>query len=248
MIEIPSMDTETAIIASRFNGPPNSGNGGYTCGILGSLIGDCAEVTLRKPPPLDTELTVEHVDGDWTLSDGESIVATGREADLQLDVPPPPAFEAAEAAEPNYIGFHEHPFPTCFVCGPDREPGDGLRLFTGKVDGRDIVATHWTPGDDVAGKYGQVQVRVLWGALDCPTYFGGALAGYDKMAVLGRLTAKLIEPVRVGQPHIVVAWPLEDEDKRWNGGSAIFTADGTLCAYARGTWVRVDASFPGITT
>ena len=66
------------------------------------------------------------------------------------------------------------------------------------------------------------------------------------MAVLGRLTVKLIEPIHVGQPYIVIAWPLDDEVKRWSGGSAIYTADGELCAYARGTWVRVDESFPGI--
>lgn len=246
MIQIAPVDTETAIIDARFNGPPGSGNGGYACGVIGTLIGECAEVTLRKPPPLDTEMTVAHDGDEWTLLDGETTIATGRPAELDLTPPPPPGFDAAQAAEPSYIGFQEHPFPACFVCGPDREPGDGLRLFTGKVDGRDIVASHWTPGDDVAGDYGSVKARVVWGALDCPTYFGGALAGYDRMAVLGRLTAKLIEPVHVGQPHVVIGWPLEDGSKRWSGGSAIYTADGLLCALAHGTWVKVDASFPGM--
>ena len=33
-------------------------------------------------------------------------------------------------------GLTSHPFPTCFACGTDREPGDGLRIFPGPVAGR----------------------------------------------------------------------------------------------------------------
>jgi hypothetical protein len=38
---------QTMTIARRFRGPPNSGNGGYVCGMLARHIAGAAEVTLR---------------------------------------------------------------------------------------------------------------------------------------------------------------------------------------------------------
>jgi hypothetical protein len=233
-------------IPARFNGPPASGNGGYACGVLGALIAECATVRLHRPPPLDTELRAVEDDGDWTLLAGQDLVAYGRADELDLDVPEPPSAEQAVAAERDYVGLHDHIFPTCFVCGPDRELGDGLRLFTGAVDGRGVVACGWRPTDDVGGETSAVDDRVVWGALDCPTYFGGIRGGFPDQAVLGSLTAKLLRSVEVGRLHVVIGWPLEQAQRRWFGGSAIFTDEGELCAFARGIWVRVDRSFPGI--
>ena len=48
-----------------------------------------------------------------------------------------------------YPGLGNHPFPTCFACGPDRAEGDGLRIFPGPVGGasgdRGYVASLWVP-------------------------------------------------------------------------------------------------------
>ena len=49
---------QTTTIQRRFCGPPNSGNAGYVCGMLARHITGAAEVTLRAPPPLETELDV----------------------------------------------------------------------------------------------------------------------------------------------------------------------------------------------
>ena len=40
---------ETMTIPRRFRGPPNSGNGGYVCGMLARHITGAAEVTPRAP-------------------------------------------------------------------------------------------------------------------------------------------------------------------------------------------------------
>ena len=45
-------------IERRFCGPPNSGNGGYVCGMLGKQIDGPSEVMLRLPPPLETPLDI----------------------------------------------------------------------------------------------------------------------------------------------------------------------------------------------
>lgn len=239
--------SDLATIEPRFKGPPQSGNGGYTCGILGSLIGESAEVTLKMPPPLDTPLSVEHEDGtgEWFLKDGETVIATAHAAEINLEVPGTVSYEEALAAEANYAGFEWHPFSGCFVCGPDREEHDGLRLFPGAVDGRELVATHWLPGQDVAGEFGAVSTRIVWAALDCPSYFGGTLAGYPPYAVLGRLTAKLLKPVEVGRKHVVVGWPVGSDERKWHGGTAIYDDAGDLKAYARATWVVIPGDHAG---
>ena len=44
------------IIERRFNGPPDSGNGGIACGLLASTVDfPVPEVTLRLPPPLGVD-------------------------------------------------------------------------------------------------------------------------------------------------------------------------------------------------
>lgn len=224
------------VIPSRFNGPPTTGNGGYSCGVLATQLGDSAEVTLRKPPPLDRELRLEKRDGGVVLMDADAVIATARVAQPDVTIPEPPSYEAALAAQSHYEGFVRHNYPTCFVCGPARE--DGLRLFTGKVAERALVACAWTP-DATVGVDGVVDPRVVWSALDCPTYFAGKMMGYGLWALLGRQTATLSAPVRVGAPHIVIAWPIGKDGRKWEGGSAVFSADGELCAFARGMWIEI---------
>jgi hypothetical protein len=125
-------------IPSRFNGPPQSGNGGYSCGAIAHAVGVPLEVTLRLPPPLDTPLDIV-TDGDrWLVDDGDRLIAEARPARSLAPPPPPPTLVEAEAAATRYLGLTHHEFPTCFTCGPARE--DGLRIFSGPVDDGDLVA------------------------------------------------------------------------------------------------------------
>jgi len=133
------------IINRRYCGPPNSGNGGYVCGRLAKHIDGAAEVTLRSPPPLDKTLDVAATDaGTFELRDGAAVVATGRPATVEFARLETASFEEARAAElVTPIKPHEHPLPTCFVCGPARAPGDGLRISAGPL------ARHSTSGSSV---------------------------------------------------------------------------------------------------
>ena len=120
-------------------------------------------MTLRAPPPLEQPLIVER-DGDGIrIVDGEILVAEAVPATIELEVPAAPSFEQAETASARYPGLQEHAFPRCFICGPEREPGDGLRIFAGPLgDGR--FAATWQPSE--------VRPELVWAALDCP----GAIA------------------------------------------------------------------------
>ena len=73
-------------IDRRFCGPPNSGNGGYVCGLLaGHIDGTSAEITLRAPPPLGQRLDIiPGTHGTMDLRQGEHILATGRPTQLEV--------------------------------------------------------------------------------------------------------------------------------------------------------------------
>ncbi len=232
---------EQITIDRRLRGPPESGNGGYVCGVVAGLVGGTAEVTLRRPPPLDRPLQVTRLDdGGVALSDGEMVIAEGAPAPVEIEAPEPVSFTEAEEASRSYLGFRQHIFPTCLVCGPQRTEGDGLRIFPGSVPGRDIVAAPWTPDASLAGEDGPVRPEFVWAALDCPSgwaVFGDPSQG--RPAVLGRLAARLIAPIRPGDRCVIIGWPLGEDGRKLYSGTALFSHDGELRAVARATWVRL---------
>lgn len=238
------------IIDRRFCGPPNSGNGGYVCGRLAPHIPGPAEVTLRAPPPLDTPLAaVATDDGTWELRDGTKVVATGRAASVELSRVETASLEEARAAELlTPVKPHEHPLPTCFVCGPARANGDGLRIFTGPL-GRSrqnpVLAASWIPDPSLAGGDGLVAPEFLWSALDCPTGFacncdpqGGS---FDKTPLLlGRMSARIETRPRPGDRCIVTAWPTGRDGRKRTAEAALHDEAGRLLAVAKTTWIAVD--------
>jgi hypothetical protein len=231
---------ERITIARRFRGPPDSGNGGYVCGLLATYLDGPAEVTLRKPPPLDTPLAVARREGGVALIHGETVIAEGAPTTVELDAPEAVSQAEAGKATRAYAGFERHIFPQCFVCGPERDEGDGVRIFPGWVDGRKLVAAPWTPHPSLSREGGHVRPEFLWAALDCP----GAWslfdeAGFERAIVLGRLAARLLAPVRTGERCVVVGWPLGEDGRKMYAGTALFGEDGDLRAFARATWVRL---------
>src|SRR5262245_6518567 len=85
-------------IDRRFRGPPTSANGGYACGLVANAIGGSGEVTLRAPPPLDQPLEiVQGPDGSVELRIAQTLLATGRQA--RVDVAEIPAASFAEAED-----------------------------------------------------------------------------------------------------------------------------------------------------
>ena len=225
--------TRTLVIARRFNGPPESANGGYAAGLVAGLLDGDAEVTLRSPPPLERPLDAVESETGVEVRDGETLVATAERVDWELEVPEPVSVEEAEAARKRYPGFEQHEYATCFTCGPDR--ADGLAIFSGPVEGRDVVAAPWVP------PAGDVPAELVWAALDCPS--GWAVDRFNRQGVLlGRIVARLLVPVETGRTYVVMGWPRGAEGRKREAGSAIFTADGEPVAYARSTWIVPRAS------
>jgi hypothetical protein len=224
------------VIAPRFNGPPGSGHGGYSAGCAAVLVdAPAVEVTLRRPPPLGVELAVRRDDGGAALVAGEGVVVAARPATLDVEAPAPVDLEAAAEASARFAWLHDHPFPTCFGCGPERDPADALCLYTGPVgDGR--FAVPWTPADWTGER--TVDPRFVWAALDCPS--SAPVHGtISAPVVLGRLTIAIDAPVEVGAPHVIQSW-LEGTDGRKRAtGVALFTAAGERRAAGRAVWIEL---------
>lgn len=224
-------------IPARFNGPPASGNGGYSCGLLAAHIEGPARIRLHAPPPLDTALGMtEALDGGVEMYDGDLLVASGKPAVLQLEIPAPPSVEDALAAMDSFPCYEGHAFPTCFVCGPGRECRDGLELFPGPCGSDGLWACLWRPAADLLDNEGNVLPEILWSALDCPGYFA-AMGKLLLPALLGELVGELRSAVSGDGPLVVYAWPLGEEGRKVYAGTAIATAAGEIVACSRSTWI-----------
>ena len=230
---------QTITIARRFCGPPDSGNGGYVCGRLASFIDGPAIVRLKAPPPLEEELEVRSADDGVEMARGNVVFATAKPVQqVRLDIPPAPGFADAEVASRAYIGFHCHPYSTCFVCGPRRGAGDGLRIFPGPHDGKALVASPWIPDATLGDAAGRVQPVFQWASLDCPGAFTFRLPPRTSM-LLGELAVELKGPVAVGERCVVIGWEFLHDGRKHHTGTALFGEAGDCRGGGKATWFEV---------
>ena len=235
--------TQTINIAQRFCGPPETGNGGYVCGLLAEFIEGPALVRLQEPTPLDVTMEVRQTQTGVELIRGATVIASARRSEVALAVPHAPDYAQAEAAARDYRGFKSHPFPHCFVCGPHRKANDGLRIFPGKLAATGLVASPWVPDASLADSAGLVRREFLWAALDCPGAFSFEVADGTPV-LLGELAASINGRVSVGERCVVIGWELTRDGRRHFTGTALFSESGELRGLARATWFEVPAA-PG---
>ena len=236
-------------IPARFRGPSGSGNGGYVCGRVAGYVSAPATVTLRQPPPLDTDLAVERDDdGSVRVRGGGAVVAEARPAQDAPgpEIPSPVSPGQARAAAGRARYFQDPVFPGCFVCGPDREPGDGLRIFPGQVAGRELWAAPWTPDSSLACPDGLTRAEIVWAALDCPSGIAAAeAAGLETAILLGRMTATLAARPVAGQECLIIAWPDGRDGRKLTARSALVGPDGDVLATASALWLTVPGPASG---
>jgi hypothetical protein len=246
------MDGTTIEIDQRFRGPPHSGNGGYVSGLLArhAGMGDAAEVTLRAPTPLGRPLSVLKTDdGEATMMDGMTLIAAARPFTVAIDPLPEASVEQARAASGRSIGPDRHLLPECFVCGPGRAHGDGLRVFAGPLDPADTgwtgaLAAEWTPDESFAGPDGLMASEFLWSALDCPTGYtalrpDGHGKGKNQSMLLGRIAVRIDRRPPVGEPCVLVTKLISVEGRKITADGVLRDAKGETLAEARALWITV---------
>ena len=246
---LPLATTNALTIPSRFNGPAGIGNGGYVCGRIAAYIDGRATVTLRRPPPLDTPMEVERDDeGSVSVRHGRTLIGEAAPSPAgPLEIPATVSPAQADAAARGARYFTDPVFPDCFVCGMNRRPGDGLRIFPGPVTGLALWAAPWIPDPSVAGPDGRVRAEMVWAALDCPSGIAAAEAaglgggsGWDTAILLGRMTVTtLAARPAVGDQCRVIAWPERRDGRKLTAGSALLGPDGEVLAVAGAVWLTV---------
>ena len=246
------MSTDTIVIASRYCGPPQSGNGGYSCGVLANFIDGPVAVRLKASPPLDVPMNVER-DGETVrlLRDG-AVIAEAKPCEFELDeldIPDLPDMACAMAATARFPDHFGQYFPTCFVCGTKRPGNDGMRILPGVARADGVMAAPWTPGDLWADEAGHVRPEFIWSALDCPGGFAVMGVGLaDGVSVLlGEMRVAIDSPLRASDRCIVMAWSIQREGRKRLAGTALINEAGKVVARARQIWVEVlSASIPGM--
>jgi hypothetical protein len=232
------------IIPARFNGPPASANGGYTVGMLACYedlaaaadeatddVPACpieAVVTLHRPPPLDTPMSLSRDGALLSVYDGEALIATAERVREPVDeTVPAVSYAEALAVADTYPGLVAHPFPTCYVCGPKRD--DGLRIFPGRLpDGR--TAATWIVPEDISP-------MLVFAALDCP---GGWSVGIEERPyVLGRMTARVDALPTPGDACVIMGVTVETKGRKAQVLSTMYGPDGAVLAAARAIWVAL---------
>lgn len=239
---------ERVVFDRRFRGFEEVVQGGYVCGVLAGRLNGAARVRMRRPVPMDRPLEIDaRGDGSVALRDGADVLADAAPATLGLDLPEPMPEAAAQDAARTYPGLRRHLFSGCFCCGPGRSRGDGLRIFPGRVPGRDVVAAPWIPDVADADGDGAMRPEIVWAALDCPQIWALILnAPHDsaERVVTGELAVQVLGPVIAGERYVVVAWPRDAGGRRRFAGAAVLSGSGEPVAISRQTMVLADWGVP----
>jgi hypothetical protein len=259
---------DTITIPSWANGPDDSGNGGWSAGLLAEHVTDATNgvaVSLRVPPPIGRPLCVKRTDdGELLLLDdpvdgGDPVlVARARAVDLALAVPDAvrritPAM--AGAASAGFAFRTRHPFPRCIACGIARDPElPSLELHCGLVEGvfvpddagapTAVFADAWTPTSDLADRNQPevVSTAACWSALDCPSAAPMADPDAERPSVLAAISVRIDRRPAVGQPHVLAAWRRAvDGRKQWST-SVLLDAGGEVLGVADALWIEVRPS------
>ena len=229
---------ETLAIPSRFNGPRESGQGGYSSGVFAALVAGPAEVSLRSPVPLNTELETHRVGESVQVLDGGTLVAEVESvAPVGLDVPTAVGLEQARRAEERGCAPTDPRFSRCFVCGRERE--DSFEVFVGEVEGEPLVAATWIPPEWTAAPSGEVRPEFVWATLDCPTFFAVHIGVEQTLSFLVRQSVQVHAPIRPLEEYVVISWPIEVAERKRRAGAALLSGDGEVLATGRALLVEM---------
>ncbi|PJZ83058.1 hypothetical protein [Leptospira harrisiae] len=244
-----SLNNQSIQINEKYCGPPMSGNGGYIAGITANQIQNNASVIkIKSPAPLNQPL---YFVKDPSINkiklldiDNNVIIAEGQEDnDFYLPFPKFDNKSIEEIRKPihEYLGFQKHPFSTCFVCGPEREHEDGMRIFPAKIsDQTGFAYLHgaiWNPWKKLGDTNDKILNEIVWAALDCPGGF--AVSFVDPiMIVLVKLRARINENISVNDTYAIQAWEIGRNRRQRIAGTAIYRLSDFKCvAYSEAYWM-----------
>lgn len=239
------MTSGTFTVPGWFQGPTDSGQGGWTAARLASIVGQPLTVRLRAPIPLEVDLVVEgSAEEGWRCRHGDDVILEASPWSPDVPAIEPVTLEQARDARRRFpVPAEQHPVPFCFSCG--LQP-DGMQVHAGPVDGKpQRYATDWTAPEWAAGPDGSVDDAVLWAALDCTAAWYVCCHPQYRHAVTAQFAIQVLRPVPAGERLALVAeagdWAPGWDGRKRGAVSAAFDADGELVARSRSFWVALTA-------
>lgn len=246
------------------NGPDESGNGGWSAGLLAQYVDkkqaqQGVSVALRVPPPLGRLLHVQTCGDNLQLLDNHdnsgsadqpTLVAEASACTVSLEVPPEVLSIRADDAQKASIGFpfrDRHPFPRCVSCGTKRSPDQlSLHLHCGplrdlKVEGNPVFADDWIPAPNTSDKDDLIHASVAatWSALDCPSAAPIADPDSEHPVVLARLAVRIVQRPLIGKRHVLAAWHITSNGRKHSTRSVLIDDAGKLLAVGDALWIEL---------
>lgn len=229
-------------VASWFQGPTGSGQGGWTAHRFATAIAEPVTVAIKRPIPLEVDLATVQVENAWHLVDPSEprqpvLVATKLDSDFAST----DSVSLADAAEARtrFPSHGDHPVPVCFSCGSN---SDSMQVHSGPL-ADDRWATDWTVPDWAVNEVGVVDEGVLWAAIDCAQAWYVGNAGGRRPSVTVQLAVEVIAPLEAGASYSLVAWkgtyPSDWDGRKRGAGGAVFADDGTCVARSNSFWIAV---------
>ena len=239
---------DTFSIPRQFCGPPFSSNGGYFCGIVASFFDRPVEIRLKAPPPLDTEMTIQRESDKARVFALGKLIAEVRPSDVQPK--PAPYISMEDAIRCSNTGLEgsriNHPFPGCFVCGPDRSEGDGMHVFTGPKTGTPLYGAKWHAHPAWSSNGTDIDAHYVWSALDCPSsgpaFSTSVTPGSNVAYVLGTLSIHIHQLPKVGNDYAIVCATDESHERLYRTRVSLYASDQSLLATGAAVWVQVPRS------
>lgn len=227
---------KTVTIEGRYNGPPNSANGGYTAGLLARELSGPVQVRLLSPPPLATPLRLETDSAMASLFHDDTKIAEATVCQLESHTPECPDQERIVNTHGTYPDIHHHQLPSCFVCGPARSAEDGLAIFPIPFDDHGVGCL-WRPHKSVHDGSGRIPSEILWAAMDCPGYF--AHRQPENLMLLGSMSAEIFNLPKADQTFTVCGWQDRIDGRKYYSITAIFDQQGELCGKSEQVWITL---------
>jgi hypothetical protein len=234
--------TTTIEVDPRWNGPADSGNGGFSTGVIAGLLDGAAVVSLHAGVPLGAPLEAHQgADRQVQVRHHGALVASAVPGEPFREEPPRrPTYDAAERARARHPWRDvRHHLSDCVVCGPHRV--DGLGVTPGPLEGDDmILAAPYVPVAEHGSSHGEIDRPQIWGALDCVSYPAHLMAA-QRLALLVSMSVHQLAPVRTQERYVAVGWTRRSGTRSHHTSSALIDLDGRTVASSRAVWVELAA-------
>ena len=229
------------VIGRRFNGPPDSANGGYACGVLARFLpsrrrSHCA---CRRRSAAARRTLRRGGRGAACSTATPSSPKAGRRTAIEVEPPARPSFDEAVAAGCSPPVARRSPSALGLLRLQPRSAATGVSRVAWSRSPAPTAVTQRSFVPDAErrrGRPGLAGGRL--GRARLPQLPAGPMER-GPVALLGRMAASREREIRAGERLVAVGWSLGGGRAQAHSASALLDANGDVVARARATWIEL---------